>query len=227
MLPAVPWLVDGNQFEPYLESCLSHIKEQQCPEAKMLPPFITEAYKEKIVLDRKSQQGFLNGKLNEIIDHFLGTDATHLWIVDADNEVPRNALCKLLVLDADLSSGISPAHGPATMSTVLKWFPPPSPEYPWSTPYYKPLPMSEVLGKYIDDAEFAFATGHFCFLAKRRVFDRLRFQWSPEQKLGNEILFWEYAQNLGLKCVIDGTVLCGHLPEWSLDTLEKALNWSN
>lgn len=227
VLPAVPWLVDGNQFEPYLESCLAHIKNQDCPEATILPPYVTEAYKEKIVLDRKSQMGFLNGKLNEIINYFQNTDASLLWIVDADNEVPPNALSKLLSWDADLASGISPGHGSPNHSTVMRWMPPPSPEMPWSTPYYKPLLMNEVLGKHLDDTMYAFATGHFCLLTKRRVYNWLRFQWSPEQKLGNEIVFWEHAQNLGLKCVIDGTVLCGHLPEHPLVDLQEKLGWSN
>jgi len=166
-------------------------------------------------------------KLNEIIEEFLKTDATHLWFLNADNEVPPDALCKLLELDVDIASGISPPHYSKRKATVMNWRPPPSPEYSWSKPWYKISKMKDVFGKIIG-GDRTIATGHFCMLCKRRVFEQfsplyepLRFKYDPPQKLGSEILFWQDAQELGFVCRIDGSVLCGHLPEFPLVMLEK------
>jgi len=221
----VPWLVDGNRYEPLLEIALASIKAQECPNAEILPPFLSEPYPEGTTFNAKEQMGFLNVKLNEIIEEFLLSDATHLWFVDADNEMPPDALCKLLELDVDVASGISPPHFSMKKSTALKWMPPASPEYEWSRPYYRSYPMRDVLGKILGEDRII-ATGHFCMLCKRHVFEAvspdhepLRFIYDPPQRLANEVLFWQTAQELGFICRIHGGVLCGHLPQFPLEML--------
>jgi len=223
----VPWLVDGNRFEPLLESALAHIKAQECPEADILPPFLSEPFPLGTTFNAKEQMGFLNVKLNEIIEEFLLSDATHLWFVDADSEVPSDALCKLLELDVDVSSGISPPHFSIKKSTALRWMPPPSPEYEWSRPWYKSYTLRDVYGKILG-GERPIATGHFCMLCKRRVFEQfsppykpLRFIYNPPQRIGNEVLFWQTAQEMGFVCQIHGGVLCGHLPQFPLKAMQE------
>lgn len=226
IFPGIPWLVNGNRFEPLLESCLTHLKAQECPTAEIMPPFLTEPYPDGTTFTAKEAMGLLNPKLNDIIEAFLKTDATHLWFVDADNEVPPDALRKLLALDADIASGISPPHYSMRKSTVLRWMPAPSPEFEWSRPWFKPYRLRDVYGKILGEGQIV-ATGHFCMLCKRQIFERtspdfepLRFVYEAPQRLANEVLFWFTAQELGFECRIDGSVLCGHLPQFPLEMLQ-------
>ena len=231
ILPAIPWLVDGNKYEAYLESALAHARAQECSEVEILPPFITDAYDPPVEFTIKTQVMYVTPKLKEIIDEFLETDATHLWFLNADQEVPPNALCDLLELDVDIASGVSPPRGNIQKSTVMRWMPPPSPEYAWSTPWYKPYRMKDVVGKIMGGEEIL-VTGHFCMLCKRRVFEKfspsfepLRFKYDPPQEEGSEIVFWKEAQDLGFICRIDGSILCGHLPNFPLEMLQEAYQW--
>jgi len=231
VFPGIPWLVNGNRFEPLLESCLAHLKAQECPTAEIMSPFLTEPYPNGTTFTAKEAMVLLNPKLNEIIEAFLETDATHLWFVDADNEMPPDALRKLLKLDVDIASGISPPHYSWKKSTVLRWMPAPSPEYEWSRPWFKPYRLNDVYGKVLGEGQIV-ATGHFCMLCKRRVFERaspdskpLRFIFEPPQRLGNEVLFWYTAQELGFECRIDGSILCGHLPEFPLKMMQEEYEW--
>ena len=87
--------------------------------------------------------------------------------------------------------------------------------------------MNEVLGKILGGDQIV-ATGHFCMLCKRRVFEKfsplyepLRFIYEPPTRITNEVLFWQMAQELGFICRIHGGVLCGHLPEFPLAVLQK------
>lgn len=229
VFPAIPWLINGNKYEPFLESCIAHIQAQECPEVEVLPPFLTKPYDPPVEFTAKEQVIYVTPKLNEIIEEFLKTDATHLWFLNADQEVPPDALCTLLELDVDVSSGISPPHYSKTKTTALRWMPPPSPEYSWSTPWYKLYRFNDIYGKVIG-GDRTIATGHFCMLCKRRVFERfsskyepLRFRYDPPQKLGSEIVFWQDAQELGFICRIHGGVLVGHLPEFPLAELKAWL----
>ena len=227
VFPGIPWLVSGNRFEPLLESCLAHIKAQGCPTAEIMPPHLSEPYPDGTTFTAKGAMEFLNPKLNEIIETFLETDATHLWFVDADCEAPSDALCKLLALDVDIASGVSPPHYSWKKSTVLRWMPAPSPEFEWSRPWFKSYKMHEVYDKIFGEDQIV-ATGHFCMLCKRRVFEQvspeseaLRFIYEPPQRLANEVLFWYTAQELGFECRIDGSILCGHLPQFPLEMMRE------
>lgn len=45
---------------------------------------------------------------NEIVETFLKSDCTHLFFIDSDTIPPPDALDKLLALDCDVASGITP-----------------------------------------------------------------------------------------------------------------------
>jgi hypothetical protein len=45
---------------------------------------------------------------NEIVETFLKSDCTHLFFIDSDTIPPEDAIEKLLALDADIASGITP-----------------------------------------------------------------------------------------------------------------------
>lgn len=225
VFPAIPWLVDGNRFEPLLEFALASIKAQEPSDSEVLPPFLSEPFPLGTTFNKKEEMCFLNIKLNEIIEVFLGSEATHLWFVDADAELPPDALNKLLKMDVDIASGISPPNFSRRKSTVLRWMPPASPEYEWSRPWYKAYSLRDAYGKIFGEDRII-ATGHFCMLCKRHVFEPsspekppLRFVYDPPQRLTNEVLFWQTAQELGFKCRINGEVLCGHLPNFPLELI--------
>jgi len=72
------------------------------------------------------------------------------------------------------------------------------------------------------------ATGAFCMLTKRRVFEKhhpkltpLRFRWNPPQDYGIDLTFWNDARLWGFTSAIHGGVLCGHLPQFPLEELEE------
>jgi hypothetical protein len=137
---------------------MTHAQFQDCQDVQILPIFLTDAYDPPIEFTMKEQVIYVTEKLNEIVDAFLETEATHVWFLNADNEVPPNALSTLLDHDVDIASGISPPHSSKLKSTALTWMPPPSPEYSWSKPWFKMIRMKEVLGKVLGGHEIV-ATG--------------------------------------------------------------------
>ena len=111
ILPAIPWLRDGIGFEPYLESCLAHLKAQEIPpNVTVLPPFITPPIDDDVEIPEKYRYDISTPKLNETVDALQESDATHLLLLDADNEFPTYAIKLLLEHDVDVASAISPPH---------------------------------------------------------------------------------------------------------------------
>jgi len=162
-----------------------------------------------------SQRDLVAGKLNDIIDRFLETDCTHIWLVNADCELPPDALEKLIRLDVDIASGVSPTHNDWNETTVG-----------WQLPggalrFYRRIDIEDnVVGH-----DSFVATGNFCILAKRRAFLRysrhhapLRYQIVRDRKylLGPELQFFIDAAEMGFSVRVHGGVYCGHLPEWPL-----------
>lgn len=244
VLPAIPWLRDGTDYDLYLESAIAHLKAQEIPpNVEMLPLFMTSTVDDDVEIPKKYNYSVLMPKLNEIVDVFRASSATHLLILDADSEIPSYALKTLLAHDVDVASGISPPHKTWTYTTAFRYVPPPTPSLLQSEPYFRPYKMAELRNVIIGENELV-ATGHFCILIKKRVFDTFQFRWPglkvskgrnvhcpncdedfraiidcPKSKLGAEFLFWMDVQMLGYSAIIDGTVLCGHLPQWSLTKL--------
>jgi len=244
VLPAIPWLRDGVGYEAYLESCLEHIKAQETPpNVKFLPPFITSPIDDGVEIPEKWRYHLTTPKLNELVDALQESEATHLMTFDADSEAPPNALKTLLAHDVDVASGISPPHKTMVYTTAFKYVPAPTPALLASEPYFKPYKLEELRHIVVGSNELV-ATGHFCCLIKRHVFDTFRFRWPglkvartkrvecpvcretlpvdyecTKSKHGAEILFWMDAQMFGYSVVIDGNILCGHLPEFPLSEL--------
>jgi len=244
VLPAIPWLRDGTDYDIYLESAIAHLKAQEIPPGvEVLPLFMTSTVDDDVEIPKKYNYSVLVPKLNEIVTAFRESPATHLLITDADGEIPSHALKTLLSHNADVASGISPPHKTWTYTTAFKYVPPPTLVHPKSEPYFRPYKMADLRHVVIGDKEFV-ATGHFCLLVKKRVFDTFQFRWPglkvpkrrqvkcpscgeefkaivdcPKSKLGAEFLFWMDVQMLGYSTIIDGSILCGHLPEWPLAEL--------
>ena len=142
-----------------------------------------------------------------------------LWIVEADVEVPRHALVRLLSDVSDISLGIYPNHRPDRLRMMAGYFQ----EHPDKV---KPLVHSvfdveKLKGKVFRGMVWA---GIGCALISRRVLEKLQFVYSQrefERLVGvHDQLFLFEAQRFGFKVQLHGDVLCGHLPEWSLQKLE-------
>ena len=142
-----------------------------------------------------------------------------LWIVEADVEVPRHALVRLLSDVSDISLGIYPNHRPDELLMMAGYFQ----EHPDRV---KPLVHSvfgvdQLRGKVFSEMVWA---GIGCALIHRRVLEKLRFVWDEREYrrlVGvHDQLFLFRAQQLGFRVFLHGDVLCGHLPEWPLQKLE-------
>ncbi|GAH11174.1 unnamed protein product, partial [marine sediment metagenome] len=135
IFPAIPWLKNDTIYDGFLESCLSHLKAQKCDDIEILPPVLSS-----IVTDDEfkntSQMTLITPKLNELADKFRESEATHILYLNADAEIPSNALRLFLSHDVDVVSGISPPHMTSSWTTVFHWVPPPTPEENWSTPFF-------------------------------------------------------------------------------------------
>lgn len=227
---AVPWL-----YGEVHESCLKHIEAQKCP-VEIMPPFYEKPSKLFVFPKDKKERAKKHiasaANVNRYIKKFMQTGATHMLMVDADMEIPPNALCDLLKLDVDIASGVSFGHSKLATTTAMREFPKPRPKAAKSKAYYKFLKPREIFGKVLTSPPYKLATGAFCMLTKRRVFKRhhpklkpLQFRWNPPQPYGIDLTFWMDAQRWGLTAAINGNVVCGHLPEHPLEKLEK-MEWT-
>jgi len=208
----IPFLRRGDGFESYLGSAITHIKNQECP-VEVMDAYVTPNYSGKWDDGNKSKLYAITDRLNNIIDKFLLTDASHLWIVDADIEVPSHGLCELLKLNVDLASGIYSFHNDWNKTMFGR--------IPDTERYnFVPRAIGFLRGRVLGE-DFMVGGGNGCMLIKRRVFKKhhpripaLRFI-SPEGR-GSDIYFWWRAQKAGFTARLAGTVICGHRPEWSL-----------
>ena len=126
VFPAIPWLHDDTDYDIYLESCLAHLKAQEIPpNVKVLPVYMTPVLDECEELTKENVGTIMAVKHNEIIDAFLETDATHLWFLNADNEIPPDALKLSLEHDVDVVSGISVPRKTARYTTTFSYQPAP------------------------------------------------------------------------------------------------------
>ena len=123
-----------------------------------------------------------------------------LWIVEADVEVPRHALVRLLSDVSDISLGIYPNHRPDRLRMMAGFFQ----EHPDKV---KPLVHSvfdveKLRGKVFSGMVWA---GIGCALISRRVFEKLQFVYDQNEykrKVGvHDQLFLFEAQRLGFQCV--------------------------
>jgi len=197
-----------------------------------MPPYYVPPSSKVLDLGGKKKAVYSSRNVNKYIEAFLKTDATHMWMLDADCEAPPHALRELLKLDVDVASGVTFGHTGLTITSTALWRPKPRPKAPKSQPYYRFLTPDKILGRIIKPPSRV-ATGAFCMLVRRRVFEVLhpkvkpiRFRWKEPQKYGIDIQFWTDAQLFGFTAAVHGGIVCGHLPEHPLELLENTV-WCN
>lgn len=196
-----------------------------CP-VEVLPPYYEKPpFKFDLKKDRDKKPTLSARNVNRYIEIARKSDATHMWMLDADCEPPPNALHELLKLDVDIASGITFCHKDIWRTTAGRWYPPATPQHKWSTPIFKWFEINQIYGKIMRSPP-EIATGAFCLLCRRRVlepfhpkFNPLRFRWDPPQEHGIDLTYWKDAQMFGFSTAINGNVLCGHLPEHPLTKL--------
>jgi hypothetical protein len=145
-----------------------------------------------------------------------------LWIVEADVEVPRHALVRLLSDVSDISLGIYPNHRPDELRMMAGFFQ----EHPDRV---KPdvcsvFSVDQLKGKVFEGMVWA---GIGCALISRRVFEKLQFVYDQNEymrKVGvhDQLFLFDAQQRYGFRVLLRCDVLCGHLPEWPLQKLEEA-----
>jgi len=145
---------------------------------------------------------------NQLIVRALESGFSYLWLVQADVEVPADAFSSLIALGVDVAQGVVPRHDDheALICGFLDekqkvWY----------------LPRNAVEGQILTGWVFA---GLSCTLIRRRVLEAgIRFRYA--RGVGEDILFMFDVQKAGFVARVDGRVLCGHLPEWSLSLIIK------
>lgn len=223
VMAGIPFLGTGKPCESFLNEAISSLSAQRSSLEELIYVWVTEP-----AVSPGRQRDLVAEKNNGIIDKFLETDYTHLWLCNADNEYPVDALDKLLRLDVDIASGVSPTHSDWNETTVAYELP------GGGLKFYRRM---DLVDRIVGGREIV-TTGNFCTLIKRRALLRysrhyspLRYQVVRERKYiyGPELQFFIDAQEMGFSVRIHGGVMCGHLPEWPLsyegheDTLFKKI----
>lgn len=192
---------------------MDHLKVQDIP-VKILPPFLTSVAGCSWRVGDKSFLMVVTDKLNEIIEHFLGSGASHLFFVNADIEVPQDGLHRLFMMDVDVASGVYPFHDNQDymMAGTLNEKTPVS---------YTKFKREEIKGKILGE-KHKVAAGDGCLLIKKRVvqwasryYEPLRFRCHKGE--ASDLRFFYDAQTRGFTTRINGNVICGHLPQFPLE----------
>jgi hypothetical protein len=159
---------------------------------------------------------------NYLVQKCLDEGWDRLWIVEADVEVPKHTLNKLLC-EADINLGIYPNHRSDELRMMAGYF-----QERWDRikPEVKSVyDLKQIEGKVFSGMVWA---GIGCALIKRTVFEKIRFIYDLREynrKVGvHDQLFLFEAQRLGFNVLLHGDVLCGHLPEWPLQKLDEIIN---
>lgn len=153
---------------------------------------------------------------NEIVEEFMKSDCTHLFFIDSDTIPPDDALDKLLALDADIATGITPIiHYDRNRVND-------------SSGHYK---VSNVIT--MDDERVkadigviqAKTAGGSCLLIKREVFQKMsdkpfRFIYSDlkpndvimgkSEMFSEDYYFCARALGLGFSIMCDTSIVCRH-----------------
>jgi hypothetical protein len=216
----IPNLRDNDNYQRFFSKVVDKIKAQET-NVNVFEPYKTPPYSGKFQQGMPNRLDAITDRLNHIVDKFLTTKATHLWIVDGDVEVPPKALDTLLRLDVDLSSGVYPFHNFKECNSMM--FGRMDKNHPCG--YFTPRDWDYLKDQVLGD-EFPVAGGNGCMLIKRRVFGRYHARLKPlrfsrKGGCGCDTYFWKRVQEAGFTARVHGGVACGHLPEIPLKYFEE------
>jgi hypothetical protein len=217
--PAIPSLDNNDKYASLIKNCITHIKAQDCP-VKILEPVVSPPYSGTFEVGTKDRLVAITDRLNWLVTDFLKSKATHMWLIDADIEVPAHALRKLISLNTDLASGIYAFHNDRHIFMFGRMQDGDKVQFiPRGPPGFK---GSGVIGD-----SFRVAGGNGCLLIRRRVLEQFHPDYAPlkfycpvteKRTWASDIFFWYQAQQFGFSARIHGGVLCGHLPQHPLQS---------
>lgn len=148
---------------------------------------------------------------NEIVTEFLSGDYTHLFWIDSDTIPPHDALKKLLAMDTDVASAITPiieyddARKESDSNGFYKKWNCVGTDNTFVSPNTGVVPIH--------------GAGGSCILVRRAVYEKMAKPWyrfrytddnGKECFAGEDISFVAHAIGLGFKAFADTSVLCGH-----------------
>jgi len=185
-----------------------------------MKPKITAPYSGEFNAGKRSLLYAIMDRMNAVIDNYITTDATHLFIADADVEIPSHGLETLLRHDVDVASGVYPFHNFKQCNAMMFGRMGDN-----ECGFFIPRDWDYMRGLVMGD-EFPVSGGTGCMLIKRRVFNRhhpkiptLRFDKKGD-KCGADVYFWRRIQDAGFTARVDANVVCGHLPECKLSEID-------
>jgi len=170
--------------------------------------------------DVEMKKKAIDDKLNRLLEGCRLAKYSHLWIVDADIEVPDWGLQALLDLDADVATGVYPFHGDANNMVGGRLGP---------TNKIMYCTRSHLKGKILGAPRKTprgmipepVAAGNGCLLLKRSIPEAGFHFKSERSKGGSDIRFFREVQKSGaFKVRLHGDLICGHLPEWPLEMIK-------
>lgn len=147
---------------------------------------------------------------NQIVDEFLASTYTHLFFVDADTIPPTDALDKLLAMNKDIATAITP---------IVEMDEKGEPWRKWNCVDQNDQNVKPNTG--ILEVKGA---GSSCILIKRSVFERLDkpyYQFimatssqGNEKQVSEDVHFIVKALNKGIKTYADTSIICKHAKEF-------------
>lgn len=227
VIPTIPNLRMGDKWSALIPNAIEHIKKQDVQGVTVMEPWVSPNTPLRFENDKMSKLEAITDRLNACIEHFYNkTDATHMWMIDSDIEVPRHALRYLLELDVDIASGIYPFHNEqfAMMFGKMRA----TGEDVQTTNMFTPRGLIGFPDDGVIGGDLKVGGGNGCMLMKRRVFDKYHPAINPMrfinnvERMGSDLYFWHRAQEAGFSCRIHGRVICGHKPQWPLESYRES-----
>jgi len=204
----VPNLATDDVYEEYLPYVLTYLSQQETS-VTIMKPYITPPH-DGVLLNREEKLKALAGRMNNIVEKFLSTDATHVFFLDGDVEIPSNTIETLINHNVDVVSGVYPWHDFDKSQAMM--FGRMSKTSPCGN--LRPRIWGYLKGRVVGSTEEPWSGGTGCLLASRRVFENIRFIKTDE--CGFDVLFWKHVYDAGFSARVDANIVCGHLPNFPL-----------
>ncbi len=154
-----------------------------------------------------SRGGYIDSQRNSAAAHMLSDpEFTHIFFVDSDMVIPKDALIKLFKEDKGIISGLYFHRNPPHEPHVYK---------------IENSQLKTIQDYHKDNLVECDAVGAGCLLIKREVFEKLNehvkfidgqhqfFVTTPT--VGEDIFFCELAKKHGFQIFSDTSVKCGHI----------------
>ena len=222
----IPNLSNNDRYKNYTGHLLNALATQETT-VNILKPYITTPHAGSFEHGKTSRLDAIIGRMNNIVDKFMTTNASHLFILDGDVEPPPHTIDTLIRHNVDVASGVYPSHDFEVSRTVI--FGEMKKDHRCGV--FKPSIWEDIEGQVFGEDE-AWSGGTGCILIRRRVFKQhharlpaIRFTRTRDDgvECGGDMLFWKRVQDAGFTARVDANVLCGHFPNYRLSNIEEWL----